>query len=184
MKISLAWLREFVDLPADAAAVALRLGAGGVEVAAVTPAIPAFTKVVVGQVKSLEKHPSADKLKVCQVDAGGGKTLQVVCGAPNVKAGMKAPLILPGGRLPDGTEIKQAELRGVASSGMLCSARELGLSDEAAGLMALPDDAVPGTDFRIYLGGDDELIEIEITPNRGDCLSVLGAARELAALFA
>lgn len=184
MKISLDWLREFVDLPADASVVARHLGGAGVEVAGVTPAIPAFTKVVVGQVKSLAAHPSADKLKVCQVDAGGGKTLQVVCGAPNVKAGMKAPLILPGGRLPDGTEIKQAELRGVASSGMLCSAKELGLSEEASGLMALPDDAVPGTDFRAYLGGDDELIEIEITPNRGDCLSVLGVARELAALFA
>jgi phenylalanyl-tRNA synthetase beta chain len=183
MKISYAWLREFVKLPADASAAALRLGAGGVEVASVTPALPPFQKVVVGQVKSLAPHPSADKLKVCQVDAGGGKTLQVVCGAPNVKAGMKAPLILPGGKLPDGSEIKQAQLRGVDSSGMLCSAKELGLSDEAAGLMALPDDAPVGTDLREYLGGDDQLIEIEITPNRGDCLSVLGVARELGALF-
>ncbi|MGE5626255.1 MAG: phenylalanine--tRNA ligase subunit beta [Bacillota bacterium] len=182
MKISVNWLKEFIRLPADGAAIALRLGSAGIEVAGVEPAIPPFQKVVVAKVESLAPHPSADKLKVCQVDAGGRK-LQVVCGAPNVKAGMKAPLMLAGGRLPDGEEIKAAKLRGVDSNGMLCSARELGLSDEASGLFVLPDDAPVGTDLREYLGGDDELIEIEITPNRGDCLSVLGVARELSALF-
>jgi phenylalanyl-tRNA synthetase beta chain len=183
MKISVDWLKEFVKLDDDALELARKLGSGGVEVASVTPAIPAFEKVYVGQVKSFEKHPSADKLNVCQVDAGTGKILQIVCGAPNVKVGMKAPVILPGGKLPDGTEIKQTALRGVDSSGMLCSAKELGLMEEASGLFVLPDDAPVGKELREYLGGDDQLIEIEITPNRGDCLSILGVARELAALY-
>jgi phenylalanyl-tRNA synthetase beta chain len=183
MKISVNWLKEFIKLSDDAKAIARRLGAGGVEVASVAPAIPAFEKVFVGEVKSLEPHPSADKLKVCQVDAGQGKPLQIVCGAANVRAGMKAPVILPGGKLPDGTEIKQAQLRGVDSSGMLCSAKELGLSEEATGLFELPSDAPVGKGLREYLGGDDQLIEIEITPNRGDCLSILGVAREMGALY-
>src|SRR5690348_14581421 len=183
MKISVNWLKEFIKLDDDAQSIGRKLGSGGVEVASVTPAVPAFEKVYVGQVKSFEKHPSADKLNVCQVDAGDGKLRQIVCGAPNVKAGMKAPVILPGGRLPDGTEIKQAALRGVDSSGMLCSAKELGLMEEASGLFVLPDDAPVGKELREYLGGDDQLIEIEITPNRGDCLSILGVARELAALY-
>jgi phenylalanyl-tRNA synthetase beta chain len=183
MKLSVNWLKEFVNLSDDAQSIARKLGSGGVEVASVTTAIPAFEKVYVGQVKSFEKHPSADKLNVCQVDAGTGKILQIVCGAPNVKTGMKAPVILAQGKLPDGTEIKQATLRGVESSGMLCSAKELGLSEEASGLFELPADAPIGKELREYLGGDDQLIEIEITPNRGDCLSILGVARELAALY-
>ena len=183
MKISEAWLKEFVAVKADAAELADRLSFAGIEVAAVLPAIPAFEKVIVGKVESLAPHPSADKLKVCQVETGKGPLVQIVCGAPNVRAGMKAPVILPGGKLPDGTVIKQAALRGVESSGMLCSAKELGLSEEASGLMALPDDAPLGTDLRTYLGGDDSIIEIEITPNRGDCLGVLGVARELGALY-
>src|ERR1041384_8083524 len=183
MKISVNWIKEFVQLGDDAGAIAKRLGSGGVEVASVTPAVPAFQKVYVGQVKSFEKHPSADKLNVCQVDAGQGKLLQIVCGAPNVKQGMKAPVILPGGKLPDGAEIKQTALRGVDSSGMLCSAKELGLMEEASGLFVLPDDAPVGKELGEYLGGGDSLIEIEITPNRGDCLSTLGVARELAALY-
>ena len=184
MKISVNWVKEFIELPADGAAIAVRLASGGIEVASVQPAIPSFEQVVVARIVSLAPHPSADKLKVCQVEAGGGKTLQIVCGAPNARAGMKAPLIVPGGKLPDGTVIKQAALRGVESFGMLCSARELGLSEESSGLFALPDDAPVGQELRSYLGGDDELIEIEITPNRGDCLSMLGIARELSALFA
>ena len=138
MKISVNWLKEFVKLGDDAQSIGRKLGSGGVEVASVTPAVPVFEKVYVGQVKSFEKHPSADKLNVCQVEAGTGKILQIVCGAPNVKVGMKAPVILPGGRLPDGTEIKQAALRGVESSGMLCSAKELGLLEEASGLFVSP----------------------------------------------
>ncbi|HEU5399114.1 MAG TPA: phenylalanine--tRNA ligase subunit beta, partial [Gammaproteobacteria bacterium] len=183
MKISVAWLKEFIAVQADGAELAERLSFAGIEVASVEPAVPAFQKVVVGRVESVEPHPSADKLKVCKVDAGLDARLQIVCGAPNVRAGMKAPVILPGGRLPDGTLIKATPLRGVDSSGMLCSARELKLSEEASGLMALPNDAPVGQDLRAYLGGDDEIIEIEITPNRGDCLSVLGVARELGALY-
>ena len=183
MKISVAWLKEFIAVEADGDELAERLSFAGIEVAAVEPAIPDFQKVVVARVESVTPHPSADKLKVCQVDAGTGALLQIVCGAPNVRAGMKAPVILPGGQLPDGTLIKQTQLRGVESSGMLCSARELKLSEEASGLMALPDEAPVGQELRAYLGGDDEIIEIEITPNRGDCLSVLGVARELGALY-
>ena len=183
MKISEAWLKEFIAVDADAAEIGERLSFAGIEVAAVTPAIPDFQKVIVGKVESVAPHPSADKLKVCKVDIGKGGVLQIVCGAPNVQVGMKAPVILVGGQLPDGTVIKQAALRGVDSSGMLCSAKELGLSEEASGLMALPDDAPLGTDLRTYLGGDDRIIEIEITPNRGDCLGVFGIARELGALY-
>ncbi len=183
MKISEAWLKEFIAVDADAAEIGERLSFAGIEVAAVTPAIPDFQKVIVGKVESVAPHPSADKLKVCKVDTGKGGVLQIVCGAPNVQVGMKAPVILVGGQLPDGTVIKQAALRGVDSSGMLCSAKELGLSEEASGLMALPDDAPLGTDLRTYLGGDDRIIEIEITPNRGDCLGVFGIARELGALY-
>src|SRR5215472_13509965 len=183
MKISEAWLKEFVAVKADAALIAERLSFAGIEVAAVEPAIPAFQKVVVGKVESLKPHPSADKLKVCRVDVGAGPLQQIVCGAANVRAGMKAPVILPGGQLPDGKLITQAALRGVESHGMLCSAKELGLSDESSGLMELPGDAPLGTDLKALLGGDDQVIEVEITPNRGDCLSALGLARELSALY-
>ena len=182
MKTSEKWLKEFVAVKADAADIAKRLGFAGIEVAAVAPALPAFEQVFVARVESVTPHPSADKLRVCQVDAGQGKLLQIVCGAPNAAAGMKAPVILPGGKLPDGTLIKATALRGVDSAGMLCSARELGLSEEASGLMALPADAPVGKDLKEYLG-QDQLIEIEITPNRGDCLSALGLARELSALY-
>lgn len=183
MKISLNWLRELIDVPADAADISRRLSLAGIEVAGIEAALPAFEKVVVGVVKTVAPHPDADKLRVCTVDAGTGTPLQIVCGAPNVVAGMKAAVILPGGRLPDGTVIKQSKLRGVDSAGMLCSARELGLAEEHGGLLDLPKDAPIGKDFRDYLGGADQLIELEITPNRGDCLSVLGTARELGALY-
>src|SRR5579864_6985894 len=182
MKISTSWLREFVKPKATAAEIAKRLSFAGIEVAAVEPALKAFDKVVVGKVVSVTPHPDATKLKVCQVDTGSGSR-QIVCGAPNVEAGMKAPVILPGGRLPDGTEIKATELRGVESGGMLCSARELGLSEEHSGLLVLPADAKVGQDLRQILGGDDEIIEIEITPNRGDCLSITGIAREVSTLY-
>ncbi|HEV2213367.1 MAG TPA: phenylalanine--tRNA ligase subunit beta, partial [Gammaproteobacteria bacterium] len=155
MKISVTWLKEFIAVEADGAELAERLSFAGIEVASVEPAVPAFQKVVVGKVESVEAHPSADKLKVCKVDAGTGALLQIVCGAPNVRAGMKAPVILPGGQLLDGTAIKLTQLRGVDSSGMLCSARELQLSEEASGLMALPDDAPVGQDLHEYLGDDE-----------------------------
>ena len=183
MKISTDWLKEFVKLPKGAEDLAQRLGDAGIEVAGVSAAVPSFTKVVVSQVKSVAPHPSADKLKVCQADTGKGGLSQIVCGAPNVREGMKAPVVLPGGKLPDGTLIQATKLRGVDSAGMLCSARELGLSEDAAGLMALPDDAPLGKDLHDYLGGGDHLIEIEITPNRGDCLSILGVAREASVYY-
>lgn len=183
MKVSYEWLKEFVALPEPAVAVADRLSLAGLEVAGLTPAVPALEGLVIGEVLETGKHPDADKLSVCRVTTGAGSEHQIVCGAPNVRAGMKVPVILPGSKLPDGTKIRKAKLRGVESAGMLCSARELGLSEDHAGLMDLPADAPVGEGFGAYLGGDDTVIEIEITPNRGDCLSALGIARDLAALY-
>ena len=139
MKFSEHWLRELIDPPLSTAALADLLTFGGVEVEAVEPAAPPFDRVVVGVILSVEKHPQADRLNVCQVNAGAAP-LTIVCGAPNVRAGMRVPAALAGARLP-GLEIKVAKVRGVESHGMLCSARELGLSDEAAGLLELPPDA-------------------------------------------
>lgn len=183
MKVSHEWLKEFVAVTDSAHSVADRLSLSGLEVAAVEPAVPALQGLVVGEVLSVDKHPDADKLSVCKVTTGGNEDHQIVCGAPNVRAGMKAPVILPGEKLPDGTKIRKARLRGVESSGMLCSARELGLSDDHAGLMELPSDAPVGKHFGEYLGSGDSIIEIEITPNRGDCLGMIGVARDISALY-
>src|SRR5690606_30781030 len=182
MKVSYQWLKEFVAVKDDARTLAERVSLAGLEVAAVEPALAGLGDLVIGEVLSVEKHPDADKLRVCVVSTGDEQH-QIVCGAPNVRAGMKAPVILPGGQLPDGTKIRKARLRGVESSGMLCSARELGLSEDHSGLMDLPADAPTGANFADYLGGDDAIIEIEITPNRGDCLGVLGVARDISALY-
>lgn len=183
MKVSYEWLKEFVAVSDSAQQVADRLSLSGLEVAAVEAAVPALEGLLVGEVLGVEKHPDADKLSVCLVTTGGNETHQIVCGAPNVRAGMKAPVILPGEKLPDGTKIKKAKLRGVESSGMLCSARELGLSEDHAGLMELPSDAPVGKSFGGYLGSGDSIIEIEITPNRGDCLGMIGVARDISALY-
>ncbi len=156
---------------------------GGLDVESVEPAAPAFDKVVVGQVLEAAKHPNADRLTLCKVDVGGGTTLAIVCGAPNVVAGMKAPVAMLGARLP-GLEIKLARVRGVESSGMLCSARDLGLSQDHSGLLVLPVDAQPGEDVRRVLELDDQLITLKLTPNRGDCLSLRGIAREVSILTA
>ncbi len=156
----------------------------GLEVEEVEPAAPEFSNVVVAQILSIEKHPNADKLNLCRVDAGGSSVeggLHIVCGAPNVVVGMKVPCALVGAELP-GMQIKKAKVRGVESFGMLCSARELGLSDDHGGLLALPEDAPVGTDIRGYLDLDDRLITLKLTPNRADCLSLTGIARELSAL--
>ena len=128
-----------------------------------------------------EKHPDADKLKLCKVDTGEHGVLQIVCGAPNVAPGMVVPCALVGAKLP-GIEIKKAKVRGIESFGMMCSARELGMSEDHGGLLALPDDAPIGTDIREYLNLDDTLITLKLTPNRADCLSLTGIAREVAAL--
>lgn len=181
MQFSEHWLREFVDPPLTSAELAHSLTMAGLEVEAMENVAPAFGGVVVAQVLSVDKHPDADKLKLCRVDAGQGETLQIVCGAPNVAAGMKVPCALVGAELP-GIRIKAAKVRGVESFGMLCSARELGLSEDHSGLMALPAGAPVGEDIRTYLALDDKLFTLKLTPNRADCLSLKGVAREVGAL--
>ncbi len=182
MKISLEWLRQFVELPPDHAVLADILTMGGLEVEDDLPVAPPFTGVRVARVLTTARHPNADRLSVCEVDAGTGATLTIVCGAPNVAPGVRVPCALVGAELPGGLNIKAARMRGVDSAGMLCSARELGLSEDAGGLLLLAPDAPVGADLRQYLDLDDRCLEIKLTPNRGDCLSVLGVAREVAAL--
>jgi phenylalanyl-tRNA synthetase beta chain len=182
MKFSEQWLRTMVDPPLDTAGLADKLTMSGLEVEAVEPAAPPFDGVVVARIESVAPHPNADRLRLCTVDAGGRERLSVVCGAPNAAAGMKAPLALVGARLPGGLEIKRASVRGIESAGMLCSARELGISDDAAGLMPLSCDAPIGANLREALALDDALITLKITPNRADCLSLVGIARDVAAI--
>jgi phenylalanyl-tRNA synthetase beta chain len=184
MKFSETWLRTFVDPPLSTEELAHALTMAGLEVEMIEPLAPAFTGVVVAEVLSVEKHPGGDHLHVCQVNAGpvaGGGRLQIVCGAPDVHAGMKVPCALAGAQLPT-TVIKPISIRGVESQGMLCSARELGLSDPAEGLLVLPDVAPAGIDFRKYYELDDNLFTLKLTPNRGDCLGLTGIAREVAAI--
>jgi phenylalanyl-tRNA synthetase beta chain len=176
------WLRTLVDPPIGSDELAHLLTMSGLEVEACEPVAPPFSKVVVGKVLEVGPHPNADRLSLCKVDAGQGAPFDVVCGAPNVRAGMKAPVALVGAELPGGLAIKKAVVRGVQSSGMLCSARELGLSEDHSGLLALPDEAPVGRDFREYAALDDRVFTIKLTPNRADCLSVHGVAREVAAL--
>ena len=178
MNVPERWLRSFCNPPLSGSEVAERLTMAGVEVEAYEPVGPQFSGVVVAQVLEVARHPNADKLTVCTVDAGS-QQYKVVCGAPNVRAGMKAPLATVGARLPD-LVVQRAMLRGVQSEGMLCSARELGLSDDHAGLLEL--DAKVGTDVRVALGLDEHVMVLKLTPNRADCLSILGVAREVAAL--
>lgn len=181
MQFSESWLRALCNPALDSDALCHRLTMAGLEVEQVEPVAPPFSGVVVARIVSFEKHPNADKLKVCRVDVGSGELLQIVCGAPNVVEGMKAPCAKVGAKLP-GFDIKAAKLRGVESCGMMCSADELGFSQEHDGLLVLPEDAPVGTDIRAYLDLDDKRIEIKLTPNRADCLSLTGVARELAAL--
>ncbi|WP_435105823.1 phenylalanine--tRNA ligase subunit beta [Arhodomonas sp. AD133] len=181
MRISEQWLRDWVALPESTRELEHRLTMAGLEVDAVEPAAPEFSGVVVGEVVSCEPHPDADKLRVCEV-AAGEAALQVVCGAPNVRVGLKAPFATVGGVLPGDFRIRKAKLRGVQSFGMLCSAKELGLAEDAAGLMELPASAPVGTDLREYLALDDTVIEVDLTPNRSDCLGMAGIAREVGVL--
>ena len=178
MKVPESWLRSFCDPATPGAELAERLTMAGVEVEAYEPVAPQFSGVVLAEIVEVARHPDADKLTVCTVDAGGER-LKVVCGAPNVRKGMKAPLARIGARLP-GMEIKRASLRGVESEGMLCSARELGLSEDHSGLLEL--EGKVGADARTALGLDDRVFTLKLTPNRADCLSILGVAREVAAL--
>ncbi|WP_442592294.1 phenylalanine--tRNA ligase subunit beta [Parapusillimonas sp. JC17] len=176
------WLRAFANPDLDTDALAHRLTMAGLEVEGTTPAAPPFSGVVVAHIKEIAPHPNADKLRVCQVDDGSGALLQIVCGAPNAAAGIKVPLARVGAELPGGMKIGTAKMRGVESAGMLCSARELGLSQDHAGLLVLGDDAPVGASLRDALDLDDTVFELKLTPNRADCLSILGVAREVSAL--
>lgn len=182
MQMSEAWLRTYVNPDKTTAELVAQLTMAGLEVDSVAPVAADFSGVVVGQVLSLEQHPDADRLRICQVDVGGPETLQIVCGASNVRQGLKIPAALVGAELPGDFKIKKSKLRGAESLGMLCSAKELGLAASADGLMELPDDAPVGLAIRDYLALDDQVIEVDLTPNRADCLSVEGIAREIAVL--
>jgi phenylalanyl-tRNA synthetase beta chain len=177
MKFSESWLREWLNPAFDTNELVSRLTMAGLEVDAVEPVAPEFTGVVVGEIVSIEQHPNADKLRVCQV-AGGDEIVQVVCGAPNARAGLKIPFATVGAVLPGNFKIKKARLRDVDSFGMLCAEKELGVSDADEGLWELPADAPVGQDIRTWLNLDDQVIEVDLTPNRGDCLSIRGLARE------
>jgi len=180
MKFSENWLREWVNPDWSTETLVHELTMAGLEVDSFEPVAPPFDRVVVGQVTACVAHPDAKKLTICTVDVGQGEPLQIVCGAPNVREGMKSPAALVGARLPGGLKIRKATLRGMESRGMLCSEIELGIGEDAGGIMTLADDAPVGTDLRDYLGLDDTVIDIDLTPNRGDCFSVLGIARETA----
>lgn len=183
MKFSEQWLRGWVNPQVGRDELVARLSMAGLEVDSVTPAAGVFSGVVVGEVLSTEQHPDADKLRVCQV-SNGSETFQVVCGAPNVRPGLKIPFAMIGAELPGDFKIKKAKLRGVESNGMLCSQAELQVGEGNDGLMELPADAPVGEDIRVYLDLEDASIEVDLTPNRGDCLSLAGLAREVGALYA
>jgi len=188
MQFPESWLRTFVDPKLSTDELSHALTMAGLEVEGLAPVAPPTTKIVVGQVLEVAKHPNADKLNVCQVDAGTGETLTIVCGAPNVSPGIKVPVALVGAELPPAEAggapfaIKLSKLRGVESQGMLCSARELKLSEDHSGLLILPADTPIGQDIRQTLNLDDTVFEIKLTPNKADCLSVFGVARETAAI--
>jgi phenylalanyl-tRNA synthetase beta chain len=183
MKISLQWLREWVDAGLEPKALGSALTMAGFELESIAAAAPPFEGVRVAEIVSAQPHPQADKLRVCEVSLGeGGAPLQIVCGAPNARAGLKTALATVGAHLPGDLKIKAAKLRGVESAGMLCSAKELGLSDISEGIVELPPDAPVGANVREYLGLDDTVLELAVTPNRGDAMSMRGIAREVAAL--
>jgi phenylalanyl-tRNA synthetase beta chain len=180
VKVTYSWLKEYVPLAAPAD-LASRLTLAGLEVESVTPVAPPFSAVVVGEVLESGRHPDAEKLSLCQVTTDGSNRLQIVCGAKNVRAGLKVAVAMVGAHLPNDVVIKRAKLRGQESNGMLCSARELGLGDEHDGIMELPDSLPLGQELRAALDLDDVMLEVNATPNRGDCMSVLGIARDYAA---
>ncbi|EMN2536645.1 phenylalanine--tRNA ligase subunit beta [Acinetobacter baumannii] len=182
MKISENWLRTWVNPAIDSDTLSDHLTMLGLEVDELAPVAKPFTGVVVGEVLTVEQHPDADRLRVTTVNIGSGEPLQIVCGAPNVRAGMKAPVATIGAVLPGDFKIKKGKLRGVESQGMLCGASEIDLEDKIDGLLELPDDAPVGVNIREYLKLDDNVIDISITPNRGDCFSIRGIAREVAVI--
>ncbi|TLY86317.1 MAG: phenylalanine--tRNA ligase subunit beta [Gammaproteobacteria bacterium] len=182
MKVPYSWLAEWVKVPWPAPELGSRLTMAGIELEALGAAAPPFTGVVVAQIVSTEPHPQADKLQVCRVSTGSGAPLQIVCGAGNARAGLRSALALVGAQLPGDLTIKAAKLRGVESQGMLASAKELGLADASAGILELPQDAPLGRALREYLALDEPVLDLNVTPNRGDAMSVIGIAREVAAL--
>ncbi len=187
MQFPESWLRQFCNPPLSARQIAYVLTIGGREVEELRPVAPPFTRVVVGEIKEAVQHPNADRLRVCQVDAGQGALLNIVCGAPNARPGIRVPCALVGAELPPGEDgkpfqIKLGKLRGVESQGMLCSARELKLSEDHAGLLELAADAPIGRDVREVLQLDDHVFTLKLTPNLAHALSVFGVARELSAL--
>jgi phenylalanyl-tRNA synthetase beta chain len=182
MKFSENWLREWVDPKLDAAALIHQLTMAGHEVDDFVVQGATLKGVRVAEVISVAKHPDADKLSVCQVRTAKGATAEVVCGAPNVRQGMKAAFAAPGVELPNGLKLKPTTIRGVVSNGMLCSAIELGLGDESDGIIELPPDAPTGADLAGFLALPDTILEVNLTPNRGDCFSVSGLARDLSAV--
>lgn len=179
MKFSENWLREWVDPAVDTGELCRQLTMAGLEVDTVAPAAGDLAGVVVGAIEAVDAHPDADKLTVCEVDCGAHGRRQIVCGAPNARVGLKAPVALSGVHLPNGVTVEAAELRGVQSDGMLCASNELGLSEDGAGLFELDADAEPGSAITSHLALNDQIIEIDLTPNRGDCLSLRGVAREV-----
>jgi len=182
MKVSLNWLREYVDCPIGAAALADRLTMAGLEVEPVTQISPPVGGIVAGRILRVERHPNADRLSLCVV-TDGAREYRIVCGAKNMKAGDCAPLAKPGVILPGGLRIGEAAIRGIVSEGMLCSERELELGEEAEGIMILPPETVPGAGLAAALGLDDSILDVNVPPNRPDCLGVIGVAREAAALL-
>ena len=188
MQFSESWLRQYVNPSLDSYALGHAMTMAGLEVEEQHSVAPAFTKIVVAQILSAEQHPDADRLRVCKVNAGTGQELQIVCGAPNARVGIKIPCALVGAELPPAEAggkpfmIKVGKLRGVESQGMLCSGRELGLGDDHEGILELPADAPVGEDIRKYLDLDDQIFVIKLTPNKADCLSLMGIAREVSAI--
>src|SRR6266571_1908325 len=183
MKFSVDWLREFVDLPKNVEEIAELLTRAGVETENIETRGAKIDKVIVAQITASSRHPNADRLTVCEVDDASGTKRQIVCGATNHKVGDKVPLALSGTKLPNGLEIRKSKLRGVESEGMLCSSKELDLGDDDGGLLILPSDAKIGAPIA-DLFPSDTILDVEITPNRGDLLSHFGLAREIAALTA
>ena len=179
MNVSIKWLKEYVDFDLSSETLAERLLMLGMEIESIKQRGEGLDRVVVGRINTVDKHPKADKLVLCNVDVGAGTDAQIVCGAPNAREGLVAPVALVGAELPNGLIIKRARIRGEESQGMLCSEQELAISEEASGLMALPDNMQIGAPIVEALGLDDVLLELEITPNRPDCLSMIGVAREI-----
>ncbi|MES2141959.1 MAG: phenylalanine--tRNA ligase subunit beta [Pseudomonadota bacterium] len=182
MKLSEQWLREWINPSLSINQIAEQLTLAGLEVESITPVAGEFSKVVIGKIINTAPHPDASRLQICQVDIGAEPLLSIVCGAPNARSGLKVAVARLGAKLPGDLTIKEVNLRGVVSQGMLCSNAELGLSNDSAGILELPTDAPIGEDLRDYLQLSDRCIDIHFTPNRGDCLSIKGLARELAAL--